>query len=170
MKYPFRVNRATVGNHIFWVAEIPTLHGCVAQGETLEQALAQLEINEREWLDAAKEFDLEIPEIPVEEMELYSGKFTVRMAAHVHKTATELAKKQGVSLNQYVNEAIVAQNASLISSAALLPCVERAMEQIKWMTASAITESKAVSKNSLVAKFDDEEETMHVLFKTALAK
>ena len=170
MKYPFRVYRTVVGNHVFWAAEIPALSGCVAQGETMEEALKQLECNEHEWLETAKEFQLEIPDIPIEEMELYSGKFTVRMAAHVHKAATELSKKQGVSLNQYVNDAIVAQNAIMTTTAAIHPCVEHAIKQVQWMASSAVTESKAATPNTLISTFDKEDDEFRVRFKPIFAK
>ena len=45
----------------------------------------------------------------------YSGKFTVRVSPYVHKQASKLADQLGISLNQYINDAIVTQNATLIS-------------------------------------------------------
>ena len=50
-----------VENHEFWVAESKELIACVAQGETKEEAIAELELNEIEWLKTAKEFDIETP-------------------------------------------------------------------------------------------------------------
>ncbi|MFT7489286.1 MAG: putative RNase H-like HicB family nuclease [Candidatus Promineifilaceae bacterium] len=54
---------------IFWsaeddtyVAEIPELPGCMADGATQEEALANAKAAERLWLDTAKEFDDPIPE------------------------------------------------------------------------------------------------------------
>ena len=110
MKYPFEVYRMNVEGHEFWVAESKSLKGCVAQGDSCQDALDELELNEKEWLATAMEYGIEIPAIPYEKGELFSGKFTVRVSPSTHQTAAEHAKKQGISLNQYVNDAIVAMN------------------------------------------------------------
>ena len=61
MKYDYRVYKMKVENHEFWVAESKELIACVAQGETKEEAIAELDLNEIEWLKTAKEFDIETP-------------------------------------------------------------------------------------------------------------
>ena len=61
MKYDYRVYKTKIENHEFWVAESKALIGCVAQVETEEEAIAELELNEIEWLKTAKEFDIETP-------------------------------------------------------------------------------------------------------------
>lgn len=40
------------------------LRGCVGQGVTTEKAIAELEENERVWLETAKEFGVPIPAVP----------------------------------------------------------------------------------------------------------
>lgn len=133
MRYPYTVYQTQVEEHFFWIAECPILKGCVGQGETLEDAVKELEINEQEWLDTAVEFSIEIPPIPVEQTNEYSGKFTVRVAPHVHKKAVELAKNAGISLNQYVNDAIVAQNASITTSDYVLPVIKEAIKKMEMV-------------------------------------
>lgn len=130
MKYPFSVYFTQVEDHQFWVAECKALKGCVAQGETIEEAIAELELNEEEWLSTAVEYGIPIPEIVAEENVEYSGKFTVRVSPYVHKQASELAKQQGVSLNQYVNDAIVSQNSALTTCGYILPKVKDAVKKI----------------------------------------
>ena len=61
MKYNYRVYKTKIENHEFWIAESIELKGCIAQGETKEEAIAELELNEIEWLKTAKEFDIETP-------------------------------------------------------------------------------------------------------------
>ena len=61
MKYDYRVYKTKIENHEFWVAESKALIGCVAQGETEEEAIAELELNEIEWLKTAEEFDIKTP-------------------------------------------------------------------------------------------------------------
>ncbi len=131
MKYPFRVYQTQVEEHVFWIAECPTLKGCVGQGDTLEIALSELEANEQSWLELAQEYGIGIPELPVEQMNSYSGKLTLRVAPYVHQEAAELAKKQNISLNQYINDAIVAQNARMTTVNVLAPEVKKAVSCIK---------------------------------------
>ena len=62
MIYPFSVSQMTVEDHAFWVAESTTLRGCVGQGESITEAIKELSINEREWLDMAVELHMDIPD------------------------------------------------------------------------------------------------------------
>ena len=110
MKYPYIVYQTQVEDHVFWVAKCSALNGCVGQGDTLEEALLELQENETEWLATAAECGIAIPEIPLVQENVCSGKFTVRVSPVVHQDAIECAREQGISLNQYVNDAIVAQN------------------------------------------------------------
>lgn len=111
LNYPFIVYQMKVDDHLFWVVESKQLKGCVAQGNTIEEALAEMEINEAEWLETAKELGMMIPDVQVEEPMSFSGKFTVRLSKRVHEEATLQAKSEGISLNQYINDAIVSYNA-----------------------------------------------------------
>ena len=65
MKYPFSAYMFKVEEHIFWVAESLVLNGCVGQGETTEEAIKELELNEEAWLETAREYGIEIPQIPL---------------------------------------------------------------------------------------------------------
>ncbi len=133
MKYPYNVFQTKVEEHVFWVAECPTLKGCVGQGETPNDAVAELESNVNEWIAIATESGIDIPEVPIASMSDYSGKFTVRVAPYVHKQAAEIAKKQGVSLNQYVNDAIVTQNKMLSTALYIEPEIKSLVENLKVM-------------------------------------
>jgi antitoxin HicB len=46
-----------------YVVEIPALKGCLAQGETLEEALAELKIVTNLWLETAEKYGQELPDI-----------------------------------------------------------------------------------------------------------
>lgn len=113
MKYPFTVFKSQVDDHVFWIAKSTLLKGCVGQGETQEEALNELSENEESWLEAAKEFGIPIPQIPVDDLDKYSGKMTLRVAPSVHRMASMMAKREGISLNQYISDAIVAKNSVL---------------------------------------------------------
>jgi len=45
-----------------FIAEVPELPGCAADGKTYQQALANVEIVIQEWLETAKELGRPIPE------------------------------------------------------------------------------------------------------------
>jgi predicted RNase H-like HicB family nuclease len=45
-----------------FVAEVPNLAGCAADGATRQEALANIETVINEWLDTARELGREIPE------------------------------------------------------------------------------------------------------------
>ena len=45
-----------------YIAEVPELAGCAADGPTYRQALANLEVVIQEWIDTAKELSRPIPE------------------------------------------------------------------------------------------------------------
>jgi predicted RNase H-like HicB family nuclease len=45
-----------------YVAEVPELPGCAADGLTYKQALANAEVAIREWIDTARELGRAIPE------------------------------------------------------------------------------------------------------------
>ena len=109
MKYPFKVVQMMNEQHIYWVAT-SQLDGCVGQGETMEEAISELAENETAWLETAAEVGIPIPDVAIEKAQAYSGKLTLRIAPSVHAMAAKLAKKDGISLNQYINDAVVAHN------------------------------------------------------------
>jgi len=45
-----------------YIAEVPELAGCMADGETYQEALANAEVIIREWIETAREIGIEIPE------------------------------------------------------------------------------------------------------------
>ncbi len=113
IKYPFKVYQTENEGHIFWVAKSTSLKGCVGQGDLMADAIAELEENEKAWLETAEEVGIPIPEIMIEKTENYSGKMTLRLAPYVHMQAVIYAQREGISLNQYINNAVVSQNAMM---------------------------------------------------------
>ncbi|MBD2347263.1 type II toxin-antitoxin system HicB family antitoxin [Anabaena subtropica] len=45
-----------------FIAEVPELPGCAADGETYQEALRNVEIIMQEWIETAQELDRPIPE------------------------------------------------------------------------------------------------------------
>ena len=133
MKYPFEVYRAVNEGNVFWVARSKVLNDCAGQGDSIEEACDELESNEKEWLEAAAEYGFDIPEIPTESLVQNSGKFTVRVSPQTHRVAVRQAEKQGISLNQYVNDAIVWANAQNDCVEGIMPIVKEQFDKVaKW--------------------------------------
>jgi len=84
-----------------WVAKIEELPGCVAHGDSQAQALENLEDVKTAWIEDAIEAGDPIPE-PQSQEELPSGKWLQRVPRFLHKGLTDLAQREGVSLNQLV--------------------------------------------------------------------
>lgn len=63
IKYPFVIHPDAEGGY---VAEIPALKGCLAQGETLSETLEELETVESLWLETAQQTGLELPKVEIE--------------------------------------------------------------------------------------------------------
>lgn len=145
MNYPFKIYKTEFENHVFWVAESSSLNGCVGQGDTVEEAYSELEENEKEWIETAKKYDIEIPCVPIENMAQMSGKFTVRVSPYVHQEAVEFAKKSEISLNQYVNDAIVSQNARFRDISYIAPEVKKIIRDASTM---AYGSSYSAKKNN----------------------
>jgi len=63
IEYPFVIYPDSESGY---VAEIPALKGCLAQGETLSETLEELEIVKNLWLETARETGLELPQVEIE--------------------------------------------------------------------------------------------------------
>ncbi|HBO85193.1 MAG: hypothetical protein A2X59_01725 [Nitrospirae bacterium GWC2_42_7] len=61
-KYKYEVIIYWSNEDKVFIAEVPELPGCAADGATYKQALANVEIIIKEWLETAKELGRPIPE------------------------------------------------------------------------------------------------------------
>ena len=84
-------------------ASIPLLgkRSVCGYGETIDEALSNLQRVKEERLGEYLEEGLDIPE-PDEEDDSYSGKFLVRIPKSLHRELAHRAKEEGVSLNSLV--------------------------------------------------------------------
>jgi antitoxin HicB len=85
-----------------FIASIPELEGCFADGDTVEDALANLNQVLRDWLEIALEERARIPEPRRQDDQLYSGRFSVRVPRSLHRRLSLRAEAEGASLNQFV--------------------------------------------------------------------
>lgn len=104
LPYAVRVYREPDGSG--FTAEIPDLPGCITCADTLDEVWALIEDAKRGWLELALTDGDPIPEPapPVEDQP--SGKFTVRVPRSLHRKLSEEARREGVSLNQFVTVAL----------------------------------------------------------------
>ncbi|NOT59637.1 MAG: type II toxin-antitoxin system HicB family antitoxin [Acidobacteria bacterium] len=60
MKYPVVIYPAEEGGY---VAEVPALKGCLAQGDTMLECLEELEVVTKLWIDSAKRHNEKLPSV-----------------------------------------------------------------------------------------------------------
>ena len=106
-----------------YVATIPDLPGCMSSGHTVKAALRGLEEVKELWLEGRIEAGEEIPE-PTK-IEDFSGKFVLRIPRSLHKTLDREARKQGVSLNQYLLYILSERHRFVASQDRIEPAVDR---------------------------------------------
>lgn len=80
-----------------YLAEVPDLHGCMADGETVEEALQEVKSAITSWINTAKKFNDSIPNPSVALN--FSGQWRMRVPKHLHAALALQAKEEGVSLN-----------------------------------------------------------------------
>ena len=100
---PYRMEIVEDHDEGGFVVSYPDLPGCITCGETVESAVANAQDAKRTWLEAALEAALEdgIPIREPDDLESYSGQFKLRIPKSLHKSLTEHAKREGISMNQY---------------------------------------------------------------------
>jgi antitoxin HicB len=84
-----------------YLARVPELPGCFADGDTVEEALANLNVVLREWLTISLERGDPIPE-PRRIDDSFSGRFSVRVPRSLHEALSRRAEEEDCSLNQFV--------------------------------------------------------------------
>jgi antitoxin HicB len=97
LKYPMEI----VEDDGAWVASVPDLPGCVSFGDTITEAVENVQEAKKLWIEGQYRVDADIPE-PLEEDD-YSGRFVLRIPKVLHRTLAYEAGRQGVSLNHYAS-------------------------------------------------------------------
>ncbi len=146
--YARRLTPDESGGYVATIQEFP---GLVAEGETAEEALQNLELAAASWIEGAIETGNPIPE-PVE-LGGYSGKIALRIPRGLHKRAAEMASLEGVSLNQWLTAAI-AQH--LGSYDGIRAAIDRMLQRVS-VTAVAFNYSPTtiyVDRGSVIGNMD----------------
>lgn len=87
-----------------YTARVMEFSGCVAQGDTVAEAYANLEMATEAWIEAARDLGQAIPE-PSEE-QTHSGRVLVRLPRSLHRRAADFAARDATSLNQFIVAAV----------------------------------------------------------------
>lgn len=88
-------------------AKVLEFHGCFAQGDTPEEAYANLEKAAESWIEVALSQGQEIPP-PLASYD-FSGRIALRIPRSIHKQAAKFAEMDDTSLNQFFLTAIAAR-------------------------------------------------------------
>ena len=92
----------------YWIAEHPELPGCIADGETAQEALSSLDISRELWIESRLATGLEVPE--PQEAPQYSGRFVLRIPKSLHRDLANEAETEGVSLNSFVSNVLASRH------------------------------------------------------------
>jgi antitoxin HicB len=83
-----------------WLATVPALPGCMGDGDTREEALADVERAIIEWKDAAKQLGRDVPSPAA------LGQWRQRVPRSLHEKLKIIAAREGVSLNSFVSHVL----------------------------------------------------------------
>ena len=103
IRYPFSVRPLLSEEGGGFLIEFPDLPGCMSDGETPEEAIANGKDAVESWIHAAKLHGDVIPEPSLPHMgSHYNGKVLQRFPKTLHARLAARAKQEGVSLNQLI--------------------------------------------------------------------
>lgn len=129
------------------IAEFP---GCFAQGETITEAMENLLSAAESWIEATIDQGLPIPE-PMSIQE-FSGRVALRLPKSLHKKAAEQAALDGISLNQFLVDA-VAEKVGAVNL--YLYLTEQLSKQIAVSTPSIVIESALIPRRETIGTIFD---------------
>ncbi len=127
LNYPITIIKDLDEDKVYFEAAIPDLPGCSAHGKTVEDALKNLDEAKRIWLKVSLKKGLSIPE-PTSEDE-FSGRLLLRIPAKLHMQLALNAKKENLSLNQYIRKNLE----TAVTLESVLKRVEELSQEIKQL-------------------------------------
>ena len=99
LEYPFELRPLAPEEGGGWLIAFPDLPGCISDGETPEEAIANGKDAVAAWIQAMRETGREVPDPG----ELPSGKFIARVPRSLHARLSARARQEGVSMNALVS-------------------------------------------------------------------
>lgn len=120
-----------------WVAEYPDLKGCVGGGVTPEEALSEAEENKIIYLSMLTELGKPVPKPTEKKKTSASGKLSLRLSKSMHEEIVTKSDKEGVSINQYIVEAIAEKN----GRESVLDIIQKTVTTVRCTTAMEYLEN-----------------------------
>jgi antitoxin HicB len=99
IEYRFIVRPLTQAEGGGYLIEFPELPGCMSDGASIEEAIANGAEAKRDWIAAMQAAGRPIPPPTADTSETYSGKWVLRTPKSLHRGLAERARQEGVSLN-----------------------------------------------------------------------
>lgn len=97
LRYAISLYPDPEGGYTVLIKDLP---GCMSVGETLSEAMENIEEARELWIETAYECGHEIP-LPATEVR-YSGSLSLQIPKSLHLSLAEKAEREGVSLDQYI--------------------------------------------------------------------
>jgi predicted RNase H-like HicB family nuclease len=99
LPYNIVIKHITDESGSYYFASVLELNGCYSDGQTIEEAYANIREAMEGWIETNIGNGLPVPQ-PIDDTQ-FSGKFVVRIPKTLHARLAKEAEKEGVSLNQY---------------------------------------------------------------------
>jgi antitoxin HicB len=99
LTYPFTIRPLEEDEGGGYLIEFPDLPGCMADGETVEEALREGADAVRSWTETMRELGRPVPLPSSSADKRYSGRWVMRVPRSLHRRLAERAREEGVSLN-----------------------------------------------------------------------
>lgn len=103
--YPFNIEWSEEDQE--FKATCPAFPGLSAFGESEEEALKEAKVALAGFIETCEASNIPLPEVA--DHTSFSGKLQLRLPRSLHKTATEMASQEAVSLNTYIADAVRAR-------------------------------------------------------------
>lgn len=100
LKYPVTFQESPGGGYF---VTHPDLDGCMAEGATLEEAIANLADSRELWIETRLANGFRVPEPGASSATEYSGRISLRMVPSLHEHLARIADRRDVSLNLLIN-------------------------------------------------------------------
>ena len=106
LDYRFIAYQIETTNGLSWCVEYPDVPSVVGGGKTKSLALKDAEENLNAYLAYLKKHKKPLP-LKTSYKQSYSGRVTLRISKELHRTLSQLSDFNGISLNSYINEALI---------------------------------------------------------------
>ena len=154
--YHFNVYQIETTEGPQWCVEYPDVRAVVGGGDTPEEAIAEAKDNLNAYIEYLLEEGLELPIASKYESE-YSGKVTLRMSYNLHRKVSELSELEGVSINSYINEALMEKTQNDINSRSVVQIISESASKIKNRIINSLLFSDNYEINNYSSDLSDDQ-------------